>query len=151
MVSRVSRFTLYLLLGMVLASFIADGGCAVITGENGVNQTPESQIFDVTAAKAFEIIQENAGNPDFIIIDVRTPEEYQEGHIESAVNLDFNSEDFRVQMESLDKDKTYLVYCRTGRRSSGARDLMAELNFKEVYHMSGGISDWATSGLPVVR
>ena len=123
----------------------------MITGEDTYNQPQEQQIYDVTTDKAYALIQENADNPVFFIIDVRTPEEFDGGYIEGAINIDYYSEDFRAHLETLDKYKAYLIYCRSGRRSAGARDVMAELGFREVYNMSGGITEWEAQGLPVVR
>jgi len=140
-----------MLTGLLLSSFIITGGCECITGEDNSAQPSEQQIYDVTTDKALDLIQENADNPGFIIIDVRTPEEFDGGYIEGAINIDYNSEDFRAQLETLDKDNTYLIYCRSGKRSAGARDVMAELDFREVYNMSGGITEWEVQGLPVVR
>ena len=145
------KFLIFTLLGILLFSFIITGGCSSITGEDNDTQPPNQQIFDITTQKAYDLIQENADNHDFIILDVRTPEEYDGGYIEGAINIDFNSEDFSAQLETLDKDKTYLIYCRTGRRSAGARDVMEELGFREVYNMSGGIVEWEAQGLPIVR
>ena len=145
------KFLIFTLLGILLFSFIVTGGCSSITGEDNDTQPPNQQIFDITTQKAYDLIQENADNPDFIILDVRTPEEYDSGYIEGAINIDYNSEDFSAQLETLDKDKTYLIYCRTGRRSAGARDVMEELGFREVYNMSGGIVEWEAQGLPIVR
>lgn len=139
------------LAGLLLSSFSITGGCMIITGEATPIQPAEPQIYDVTVDKAYDLIRENAGNPDFIIIDVRTQEEYNSGYIEGAINIDFYSKDFRTELDALDRDKVYLIYCHTARRSSGARDMMAELGFKEVYNMSGGIVAWETQGLPVVR
>ena len=145
------KLLLFSLTGLLLSSFIINGGCELITGEDKSAQPPEQEIYDVTTGKAYDLIQENADNPHFIILDVRTPEEFDGGYIEGAINIDYYSEDFRAQLETLDKDKTYLIYCRTGRRSAGARDIMAELGFIEVYNMSGGIVEWEAQGLPVVR
>ena len=145
------KLLLFTLTGLLLSSFIITGGCELITGEDTYNQPQEQQIYDVTTDKAYALIQENADNPVFFIIDVRTPEEFDGGYIEGAINIDYYSEDFRVQLEALDKDKSYLVYCHSGRRSAGARDVMAELGFREVYNMSGGITEWEAQGLPVVR
>ena len=137
---------------LVLLSFLyVTGSCAYITGENTSTRPYEQEIYDVTTDKASNLIQENAGNPDFMVIDVRTPEEYASGYIDTAVNIDYYTADFREQLAALDKDKTYLIYCRTGRRSAGARDIMAELGFREVYNMSGGIVAWEAEGRPVVR
>ena len=145
------KLLLFTLTGLLLSSFIITGGCELITGEDTYNQPQEQQIYDVTTDKAYALIQENADNPVFFIIDVRTPEEFDGGYIEGAINIDYYYEDFRAHLETLDKDKAYLIYCRSGRRSAGARDVMAELGFKEVYNMSGGITEWEAQGLPVVR
>ena len=145
------KLLLFTLTGLLLSSFIITGGCELITGEDKSAQPPEQEIYDVTTDKAYDLIQENADNPGFIIIDVRTPEEYDGGYIERAINIDYYSEDFRAQLETLDKDKSYLIYCRSGKRSAGARDVMAELGFREVYNISGGITEWEAQGLPVVR
>jgi rhodanese-related sulfurtransferase len=145
------KLLLFTLILLILSSFIVTGGCTIITGEDKSTLPPEQQIYDITTDKAYDLIQENAGNPDFVILDVRTPEEYDGGYIVGALNIDYYSEDFSAQLETLDKDKAYLIYCRTARRSSSARDMMAELGFKEVYNMSGGITEWEVKGLPVVR
>jgi rhodanese-related sulfurtransferase len=145
------RFLIFALVGLLLSSFVITDGCDLITGADTGNQVQEPQVYDITTDKAYDLIQENAGNPDFVIIDVRTAEEYDGGYIEGAINIDYYSEDFSAQLEMLDKDMTYLIYCGTGRRSAGARDIMAELGFREVYNMSGGIMEWEAKGLPVVR
>ena len=145
------KLLLLALAWLLLSSFVMTGGCDYITGTDESGQPPEQRIYDVTVAKASNLIQENAGNPDFIIIDVRTPEEYSGGYIEGAINIDFYADDIRAQLNTLDKNKSYLIYCRSGRQSSNTRDIMAELGFKEVYNMSGGIDEWETKSLPLVR
>ena len=112
---------------------------------------PTRTIEDITPQEASTLIQNNQNNPDFIIIDVRTPEEFAEGHIEDAVNIDFRSETFQDELNKLYKDKTYLVYCRSGVRSRNALDIMAELNFREAYNVLGGILAWKAEGLPTVE
>jgi rhodanese-related sulfurtransferase len=83
-----------------------------------------------------------------VILDVRTPKEFGEGHVENAVSLNFFHEDFRKGLAKLDRDKTYLVYCRSGNRSSKAVEIMKGLNFKSVYHLPAGIVGWEEEGLP---
>ena len=80
-------------------------------------------------------------NPDVQIIDVRTPQEFGEGHIPDAVNIDLDSEDFYEQMECLDKDKPVAVYCRGGRRSKIAAERFVGKGF-EVTELDGGIVTW---------
>ena len=138
-----------LLLVALVIGIILTGGCAEIA-------TPEQKastriIENITPQEAFTLIQNNKNNPDFVIIDVRTPEEFAEGHIENVVNIDFYAETFTGELDNLDKDKTYLVYCRSGRRSGNALNIMEELSFGEVYNMSGGIIEWKAEGLPLTK
>ncbi|TET17656.1 MAG: rhodanese-like domain-containing protein [Dehalococcoidia bacterium] len=130
----------------LIIGFVLIGGCA---GKE--IETPTQIIEDITPQEAFILIQDNLDNPDFVIIDVRTPEEFADEHIEKAINIDFLSETFRDELNTLDKNKTYLIYCRSGGRSGNALDIMAELNFREVYNMSGGIDQWKAEGLPTTK
>jgi rhodanese-related sulfurtransferase len=100
---------------------------------------------------AHELIQENRGNPDFVLIDVRTPEEFMSGHIEGAVNINYHDNDFVENLDKLDKSKAYLIYCRTGRRSGDTLNVMRRLKFKEVYRILGDIVRWKAEGLPLVK
>ena len=138
-----------MLLGVLIGSSALIGGCADITGEAPTTET--TIIEDITPDEAYALIQDNRGNKDFIIIDVRTPEEYAGGHIEKTINLDYKSETFGDELDKLDRNKTYLIYCRSGGRSAGALDMMEELGFREVYNMVGGIVQWEAERLPIVK
>ena len=116
-----------------------------------VTATITATIEDISPQEAFTLIQNNQNNPDFVIIDVRTPGEFAGEHIENATNIDFYSEAFRDTLNNLDKNKTYLVYCAVGGRSGSALDIMAELNFKEAYNILGGINQWKAEGLSTVK
>ena len=122
---------------------------ATLTG--GCVRDETATIEDFTPQEAFTLIQNNQNNPDFVIIDVRTPQEFDGEHIENATNIDFYSETFGSELDNLDKNKAYLIYCRVGGRSGSALDIMAELNFKKVYNILGGINQWKTEGLPTVK
>jgi rhodanese-related sulfurtransferase len=100
---------------------------------------------------AHEMIRQNRGNPDFVLIDIRTPEEFLSGYIEGATNINYHDSDFVEKLDKLDKSKTYLIYCRTGRRSSDAINVMKRLKFQEVYRILGDIVRWKAEGLPVVK
>jgi len=82
-----------------------------------------------------------------VVLDVRTPEEYAEGHLADAVLIDFYDADFAVQLDELDKDVTYVVYCRSGNRSESTIQTMRELGFTDVVEVAGGIQAWVASGL----
>ncbi|AXV39363.1 rhodanese-like domain-containing protein [Methanobacterium sp. BAmetb5] len=105
--------------------------------------------FDRDPQSAYEMIQENVDNPDFILLDVRTPQEFSQSHIKDAKLLDFQAPDFKTKVQELDKNKTYLVYCRSGMRSAGCADTMKSLGFNKVYNLVGGIMAWEREGLPV--
>lgn len=114
-------------------------------------EAPDQVLEDIGVQEAFELIKRNQGNPDFIIVDIRTPEEFNEGHIENAVNIDFYSDTFKEDLDKLDKNKAYFIYCRSGNRSGRAMPIMKELGFKEVYNLSVGITEWIAEGFPVVK
>lgn len=82
------------------------------------------------------------------LIDVRTPQEYAQGHLKNARNIDYNGSDFENQLNSLDKSKPVLVYCLSGGRSSSAASVMNKKGFMEVYNMTGGYLNWTNSGKP---
>ena len=105
--------------------------------------------YDVSVVEAYDLIVENRSNPKFIVLDVRTPEEFEESRIENALNLDYHSNSFEAEISKLKKDDKYLVYCRSGRRSSNVVKLMDKLGFKDVKNMQGGITKWTNKGLPV--
>jgi rhodanese-related sulfurtransferase len=106
---------------------------------------------DVRPKEAQALIRENAGNREFVVLDVRTPEEFAQGHLEGAVLVDYRSPGFREELAGLDRKKTYLVYCRTGNRSASALGIMSELGFRSSYHLEGGIVRWLEEGGPAVR
>ena len=81
---------------------------------------------------------------DAVILDVRTPQEWLEGIIPGARKLDIlDSANFMSQIDELDKDKTYFVYCRSGNRSGQACQLMDQKGFKATYNLMGGMMEWS--------
>ena len=77
------------------------------------------------------------------ILDVRTPEEFKNSRIPNSINIDFyNPQNFMLEIEKLDKDNNYYVYCRTGVRSANSCALMKELGFKNTFNLIGGIVEW---------
>ena len=80
---------------------------------------------------------------DCLIIDVRTSEEFKELRLPNSINIDFyNPQDFMQELEKLDKNKVYYIYCRTGSRSANTCELMKEIGFAKTYNLLGGITEW---------
>jgi rhodanese-related sulfurtransferase len=82
---------------------------------------------------------------------VRTPKEYEAGHLADAVLLEFHAADFAQRLGQLDRGKSYLVHCESGGRSTLAVEEMEALGFTSIYHLDGGMSAWEEAGLPVVK
>ena len=135
---RISRA---LALTLVLLTVV--GGCSSAT-------TVDQQITTVSPAEAADIIEQNAGNQDFVLLDIRTPEEYGAGKIEGSINIDFYDSDFREQLDALDKDTHYVVYCNSGNRSGQSLPIFEDLGFVQVENVASGITGWYEDGYPVV-
>lgn len=83
-----------------------------------------------------------ATDKNITIIDVRTPEEYGEKHIVNAVNIDFRNDNFMEEIKKLNPEGKYMVYCRTGGRSTRAANAMKDAGFKNILNLEGGITSW---------
>lgn len=88
---------------------------------------------------------------DFILLDVRTPEEYAEGHLKGSVHINFFDADFKDQVNKLDKNKTVYIYCRSGNRSGKGASVLKELCFTTIKDLQGGIMAWSSAGKETVR
>ena len=108
----------------------------------------ENNYSDITVNKAANMIEQMSSDAPIVILDVRTKGEFDSGHLNDALNLDVKSASFKEKISKLDKDKTYLVYCRSGKRSKRAQNIMKELHFKKAINMLGGFIAWQKSGQP---
>lgn len=86
-----------------------------------------------------------------ILLDVRTPEEYKNGHLQNATAINFFDADFKEKVNKLDKTKPVYVYCAAGGRSAKALKVLKESGFKAAYNMLGGLNSWQAAGLPLVK
>lgn len=127
--------------GLVLAAC----GAGDATGSNVAGA-----IVDVSAQQAAQRLRDAGAADKPVVLDIRTPAEFAAGHVEGAVNVDFRAPDFETRISALDRDATYLVYCRTGNRSGQSMKLFERLGFRKVLHLAGGTSEWTREGLPLV-
>lgn len=102
----------------------------------------QEENTDVTILSVEEAKTILAEEPGAVFLDVRTPEEFNEGHIEGAVLINFFDEDFKEQVEALDKDKPVYIYCRSGNRSQQAGMILTQMGFQEVYDIEAGYIGW---------
>jgi rhodanese-related sulfurtransferase len=129
----------------ILALTIA--AALVVTACGGTDTVAEPRIETVDAVRFAEIIDE-APN-DLVILDLRTPDEFNAARIRGAVNIDYYETSFLNNLDALDKSVTYAIYCHSGDRSDDARGIMEGLGFTNVSVLSNGVITWYESGLPL--
>ena len=139
-------------LSPIVLSIILAGSLLAQAAEPKAKTNPAA----AEAGKAFknvgvEEFQKLAADKKHVVLDVRTPKEFAAGHIAGAVNIDFNAPDFAKKVEALDKDKTYLVHCAGGVRSTKACQKMTEIHFKQLFNLEPGFRAWEKAGKPVEK
>lgn len=118
---------------ILMLSILGFMGC---TAQNGSS---------IDSKEAYGLIK---ADTNIAILDVRTAKEFADGHVAGAVNIDVNQTDFAQKIDQLDRSKTYIVYCRSGRRSRKAVGIIAAKGFKNLYNVSDGFVGWGKNGLP---
>lgn len=117
-------------------------------------------LFAFTACSSHSVSVSNLDPTQFqsktqesgvITVDVRTPDEFNAGHISGAINIDVDAPTFDSDIAKLNKSTSYAVYCHSGRRSGIATEKMAKSGFLSVFNLSDGIQGWMSAGLPLVR
>jgi len=103
---------------------------------------------DIFPADGYKVISGRKNDGNLVILDVCTPKEFAKVHIENAINFNFFSRGFKDQLNALDKDKAYFVYCAVGGRSKMVQKQMKKLGFREVYNIVGGTLLWEEEKLP---
>lgn len=121
------------------------GTDAIVCPDDGLDV---SIVPRISVEEAADMI---AATPSLVILDVRTPVEFAEGHLEGAVNIDWESGHFAEDITVLDPTARYLVYCRTGIRAGYAAATMLQAGFTHVVNMAGGYEEWTFQMRPTVR
>lgn len=144
--------TLYSIITLAAAAALVAVSMAAASGGEtaGQKSADEEGIKEIQARDARALIEQRK-NDGLVILDVRTKAEFQDGHINGSVNLDYKDGAFKEKLSGLDTSATYIVYCRSGRRSSEAAEIMQEMGFTDIYHLEEGVLGWQKAGLPVTR
>lgn len=139
---------------VMLALFIAACG----TDDEAVEGTAAEQVESGSDASSIRVVEPEVAlelvenPPDALsVIDVRTPEEFNAGHLADAVLIDIYQDDFTQQLDALDRNTPYVIYCRSGNRSEQARMIMTDLGFTDVTDIAGGFEAWQAAGYPTVE
>ena len=111
----------------------------------------EPMMKHVDAKEAGKLWESNKDNAGFVVVDVRTKEENEEVRIPNAMQIDVKSPEFVAKVAKLDKERTYLIHCRSGARSQTALKELQKLGFLKLYHLDGGMMAWEKEGLQVQK
>ena len=111
-------------------------------------KTQESKPASITNVTADEIYKMLSSNKDYFILDVRSKEEFDSGHIEGAYLIPVS--ELENRLAELPQDKPIIVHCMSGSRSTSAANILLEKGFKEIFNMTGGITEWQSKGFPVI-
>jgi len=104
----------------------------------------------VSQNTVLKLLSQNKTTSNFLIIDVRTPEEFASGHIKTAVNIPTHKIQENLSLLKTHKDKMIIVYCRSGRRALITQTLLKQNNFTNIYHLEGDIIGWNKAELPLI-
>ena len=138
------NITLKSVLVFVIALIVAQAN-----GADSKSAPPATQpAVKKISLEEFEKMRKDKGA---VVLDVRTPREFEAGHVPGAVNIPWQSPDFDKQVEKLDKSKTYLVHCYSGSRSAAATKEMTKLNFDHLFDFSGGMRAYQRAKMPVEK
>lgn len=112
---------------------------------SGVAAAEEHALAPLAAQK---LIEENRDNAKFVIIDLRTQREFDQGHIEGAKQIHYYATNFMRVMSQMDRESTLFLYCQKGRQSPLAFRALQRLRFAQIFILDGGIEEWINAGLP---
>lgn len=134
-------------IALLLVLSISFSSCAQNTkSETSAVETKGDIIVSLISPKDL-----NSKLGDIQLIDVRTPEEYAQGHLKNSVNINYYDNTFTEEMNKLDKSKELYIYCRSGGRSGKASKQLEKMGFTKVYDLQGGIINWGNNNLELVK
>ena len=132
----------------VLTQILFFASLFVISGQVLAQATiDEAVVKNISAHEAQKVLQKEG----IILLDIRTPQEFNASKIEGAINIDFYNRAFAENLNKLDKKETYFVYCRSGNRTGQSMRIFKSLGFTDIYHLHRGIVDWKGSGYTMTR
>ena len=134
----------------MLAVLIVGVGLVSVTARADQKTNAPAVVTVVTNVQA-DVAAKLVAEGKVTVLDVRTPEEFAEGHIAGATNINFMAKDFATQIEKLDRNKIYLVHCASGGRSKRCLPQLKQLGLQQIYHLDGGFSAWEEAGKPVAK
>ena len=121
--------------------------CLVATAGADPSSSTSATVKHVDPKQAQKLIADKK----VIVLDLRTPSEFKSGRIAGATNIDFLAPDFEARIDHLDLNKSYLVHCASGGRSTHSLPVFYKHHFERIYHLDGGFKAWEKAGLPIEK
>jgi len=112
---------------------------------------PSCAIGQITNDIDIDEFRKKMASQNYVLVDVRTEKEFDDGHIENALNIDYFSTTFSDEISNIGLERPVLVYCRSGNRSGKSMRIMSDLGFKEVYNLIGGIKGWKAKNNRLIK
>ena len=106
----------------------------------------EKNIRSLSPHECNKLLERNKESKDFVVWDLRSPEKYHKNKLKGAINFNYDDENFDDELEKLDRNKIYLIYCSSKAKSNIVFGMMEDLGFKNVYKIEGGITAWFKAG-----
>jgi rhodanese-related sulfurtransferase len=147
------KILIKIMLSVMILPLLTVSACkASDTDKTSVKESAMKQVIkSISPSDAYKLMEDESSNPPLVILDIRTMGEYQQAHIKDSVLIDYYQSSFRDEVNKLDRNSRYIVYCATAGRSGSAMRLFKQMGFSEVYNLSGGISLWYRQGFPIVQ
>ena len=124
----------------------------LLIGSSASLASADKAAVQTISSRQFKaLLDRHQGDPNVVLMDVRTPKEFEDGHIQGALLLDYYSSDYVDRLKALDRNKTYLIYCRSGNRSGKSLAIFDKLGFRRVYNLDAGVIGWSREKYPLVR
>lgn len=115
------------------------------------NAWKHSKTFEYSEISCKEFENLLASDKDYLLVDVRTPKEYRNGHMQNAINVSYFHSWFGDSIQKLDHNKTVYMYCQTQHRSPIASRKMKKMGFKKIIDLKGGFIKWENNNMPIIK
>ena len=127
-------------------------GVAMLVMVAGLTIRSGDAASNTLSAQEFKaMLDQRESRPDLVLLDIRTPGEFEAGHISGAINIDYYGRDFVSRLKTLDRNKDYLIYCRSGNRTGKSLTIFRKLGFDRIWHLDHGLIGWVKARYPLVQ
>ncbi|NLP57459.1 rhodanese-like domain-containing protein [Lutibacter sp. B1] len=115
------------------------------------NNAQQSKLIEEGVVKIVTPVEFKEKSTNQLIVDIRTPREFVQGHIEGAININYFDKNFSEQFSKFDTSKPVFIYCKSGNRTSSASTKISNLGFTQIYDLQGGVNNWIKNRNQIIK